>query len=690
MKLSKRRFLSLFLAGCTLLGCLLPGALLLSAAAAEPEFPNTYANTGNQRQDVIGVGLTQIGFEEGPHNRTKYGSWYAAPNQPWCATFVSWVLAQAELSKEVVTLSCISDPTEEFFNIPYYDGNNYTPKPGDLFYSRSFGHVGIVYYVEGEYFYTIEGNTNVHDVDNPQVLEGLYVMTNKRRIRDYIFGVPNYKSDDKDHAYVKHVESAHPHKTYYECTLCGYRYDSGGTEIVETCSKCLPCACYGTTSGYYKVDLNFERLGMSDRHGEGYRTPSSVPDGTIVYMYGYKDGWAMVNHDNTIAHIQSYYLKKLEDVPEAPTLESDMAEYVIHDNATVSWNAPTGADSYQIRVYKDCTLLTDKDLGNAQSYELKDLEAGTYEIRVIARNETGHSEQGRLQLLVRDVYRVKYDWVGGYEGPQTQTQTLRQVMTLSDILPTYPNYTCLGWTDTKGSNFVVYRPGDSFISDRDVTLYAVWKKDSATLKNLSIDRLPAQTRYLKGDQLNTDGLTLRLDYSDGSGELTTEGFTVEGFTSDSLGTKTVTVAYGDKTVTFDVQIMTYIPGDVNEDRLVDRDDVMQLLWHISFPDRFPISVPADFKEDGQVNRDDVMQLLWHVAFPDKFPLATVPDEEEPEPPAETTEPSTETTAAPEETTEPSSETTEAPEETAEPSSETTEAPEETTASSTETTAPPTE
>ena len=49
---------------------------------------------------------------------------------------------------------------------------------------------------------------------------------------------------------------------------------------------------------------------------------------------------------------------------------------------------------------------------------------------------------------------------------------------------------------------------------------------------------------------------------------------------------------------------------------------MLLLWHISFPDKFPITVPADFTNDGKLDRDDVMQLLWHISFPDKFPLAT--------------------------------------------------------------------
>jgi hypothetical protein len=53
---------------------------------------------------------------------------------------------------------------------------------------------------------------------------------------------------------------------------------------------------------------------------------------------------------------------------------------------------------------------------------------------------------------------------------------------------------------------------------------------------------------------------------------------------------------------------------------VNRDDVIQLLRYITFPDMFPISAPADFTGDGKVNRDDVIQLLRHITFPDLFPL----------------------------------------------------------------------
>ena len=621
MKLSKRRILPFLLAVCTLVGCLLPGITPANAAACD--FPNTYVNTGNQPMDLVGVALTQVGYTEGDNNDTKYGAWYPAANQAWCATFVSWCIAQAQLPESVVSLSAVADPGPGYFNIPYHDGASYTPKPGDIFFSKIFTHVGIVVAVDGDYFYTAEGNTNIHDPDdpNPPEREGLYVMSNRRLTSKYYFGTPNYTSCQCGQTYTKGQDAAHPHTTYWTCTACGKKVYTSYNNYVSGCSSCLPCGCTPTDS-YYKVDVSSEYCLLRTGHGSGYDDVGGVVDGGVVHVLGISGSWAYAEYDGKRGHINTSYIDPHYGPPAAPTLTADQAEYVQKDTAKLSWNLPENTGSFLLHIYKGNTLLVNENIGTVQSYELPDLAPGEYEVKLYATNDSGISPESSLKLTVRDVYRVSFDARGGSNAPEMQAQTLREIMTLSTTVPTLADHTFLGWTDNADGNFVTYKPGDSFIADNDVTLYAVWKKNSATLDTLSIDRLPSQTRYLKGDKLNTTGLTLKLGYSDGSGQLVTDGFTTSDFASDMLGTKTVTVTYGDKTVTYDVQIMTYIPGDVNEDRIVNRDDVMQLLWHISFPEKFPVNVNADFKEDGKVNRDDVMQLLWHVAFPDKF---SVPD-----------------------------------------------------------------
>ena len=61
-------------------------------------------------------------------------------------------------------------------------------------------------------------------------------------------------------------------------------------------------------------------------------------------------------------------------------------------------------------------------------------------------------------------------------------------------------------------------------------------------------------------------------------------------------------------------------GDLNKDNKINNDDVISLLWHVLFPEDYPLNINADFNRDGEVNNADVVRLLWHVLFPDDYPL----------------------------------------------------------------------
>lgn len=186
------------------------GVMPMSASAA---YENTYTNTGNQRDDIIGVAKTQLGYREGANNATKYGTWYGLPNQPWCAMFISWCARQAGIPTSVLKNSAVAAPDAQYFNIPYYDGASYTPQKGDLFFTKSWSHVGLVYYVDGDYFYTIEGNSN-----NTGSGEGTSVVSNRRKISNFYFGVPNYQGGSTP----SHTHSYTSAVTAPTCTSQGY------------------------------------------------------------------------------------------------------------------------------------------------------------------------------------------------------------------------------------------------------------------------------------------------------------------------------------------------------------------------------------------------------------------------------------------------------------------------------------
>jgi len=67
-----------------------------------------------------------------------------------------------------------------------------------------------------------------------------------------------------------------------------------------------------------------------------------------------------------------------------------------------------------------------------------------------------------------------------------------------------------------------------------------------------------------------------------------------------------------------------IPGNVNDDNVLDTDDAVYLLLHVMFgPTDYPVpEISTDFNGDGKTDTDDAVYLLLHVMFgPGDYPLA---------------------------------------------------------------------
>ena len=264
-------------------------------------YENTYVNTGNQRLDIIGVALTQLGYEEGAENASKYGSWIGLPNTAWCASFVSWCAVQADIPEDVLKKAYWVSEGPESFNIKIYK-NNYTPRPGDLFYKNDFSHVGLVLSVEGDTFRTIEGNSDVLGSE-----EGRYVISNERLLADCYFGVPAYKGEG-DHQYVKRSEQTHPHREYYECADCGDKHYTGKNTFETDCSKCMSCSCSTSYAGYYICDQDITVLNVRSGPGTNHQKIAGVHPGDVVYVYAADGSWAHIEYDGIYGYVFMEYI----------------------------------------------------------------------------------------------------------------------------------------------------------------------------------------------------------------------------------------------------------------------------------------------------------------------------------------------------------------------------------------------
>lgn len=85
---------------------------------------------------------------------------------------------------------------------------------------------------------------------------------------------------------------------------------------------------------------------------------------------------------------------------------------------------------------------------------------------------TGGKEQ--TWKLVKAEYTVKYDLNGGTGTIKNQTKYYKNALTLSKTEPTRENYNFLGWATSKDATTPEYKAGDTYKTDKNVTLYAVW------------------------------------------------------------------------------------------------------------------------------------------------------------------------------------------------------------------------
>lgn len=147
---------------------------------------------------------SQVGYKEGkssagrPNNNQKYSdqlpgfAW--SDQQPWCATFVQWVLWQVGVSVPTGARSASCRTSCD----AYKKARRFTEYPvkgAQIFFGPNGGtHTGIVTRWDDTYVWTIEGNTNTSG--SP---EGDGVYAKRRTRRDpyvYGYGIPYYENDN--------------------------------------------------------------------------------------------------------------------------------------------------------------------------------------------------------------------------------------------------------------------------------------------------------------------------------------------------------------------------------------------------------------------------------------------------------------------------------------------------------------
>lgn len=119
-----------------------------------------------------------------------------------------------------------------------------------------------------------------------------------------------------------------------------------------------------------------------------------------------------------------------------------------------------------------------------------------------ARNSgTGYHTVGKLAS-----HTVSYNGNGSNVSnvPGSQTKWYGSTLTLSGTRPTRTGYTFQGWATSAGGG-VAYQPGQAYGNDANITLYAVWKANTWTVRYNANGGSGAPA-----DQTKTYGQTLKL------------------------------------------------------------------------------------------------------------------------------------------------------------------------------------
>ena len=652
----------------------LAGFIAVPVSAADTH-PITYILTGDQKQDTIGIARSQVGYKEGKNNATKYGTWYHLPKKPWCATYISWCARKAEVPTSVIKNSAVASAGK--FGLKYRDGATRPPEIGDLFYTKQFSHIGFVYYVDGDYFYTLEGNSN-NDGSN----DGNRVLCNKRLIKDFYFSTPSYKGGESTLAAPKVNVSKKVSRVYDSVKFSWSKVDNAKsyTLILYYNGDIQKTVELGTKTEYsfkpqkpgdylVSVAANFPdgKIGFS----QSAVTVEPLPKLTAYYHPGTgslpEEKLYMVAGDENLNMRKSYSTssKKLISVPAGTVLKVTSTKssggYLWGKttyNGITGWCALNKGLCQQVGYYLD-----DKSLITAEATDLP----------VTTAWELGQNQERALESA--------------------------QSLGLSKQYHTFA-----GWSDTADGSGVLYsQTGADMLAEdlypsfeyedknKDIILYAQWKK---TVEAVAIDALPTKMEYYIGEALDTAGMKLNVGYADGTSKIITSGFTVSGYSTQKAGTETVSVTYEGKQVTFDIQVKNRLSYEVVDGYAVitgyketangglviiptaldgysvkkiasDAFDGCKKITGIILPKHLqaidasafdkctglttvyytgtleqwqgitvgenndPLinavlytdyAVVGDFNGDMKVDYDDVMYLLWHTLFEEDFPI----------------------------------------------------------------------
>lgn len=404
----------------------------------------------------------------------------------------------------------------------------------------------------------------------------------KSSLKTSMLYLDHYKEITQTHTHSytgEYYEAAHPHKVYKSCS-CGATYYTGGTVSYLKCSTCMS---------------------VKERDLQGYiLSSSSVPVYDNINIYNRKQVATL--NSNT-----SYYIGEVYDCGWCSIVKEATQNGGVIGTARPSGTpdpnligyVPTSTffpeNSYYTSSFNKISLTASSNLG---SYRRNDL-ANSY-VTVSRRFTIVGYKDNAVQIIDDQSYTNDYIcWIptssltfnatynanGGTGSVASTSAQYPNKLYVNSNAFSKSGYTFLGWNIQRksdscwyykdygwctASDYIeskytkcVYNGGISYdmsnwingsSTNETFIFYAVWQKNPVTVSSIAVNAMPSKTTYTVGEAFSSSGLSIKVNMSDGTSNIVTNGFTLSAPDMSTAGTKTVTVTYQGKTATFPITV----------------------------------------------------------------------------------------------------------------------------------------
>lgn len=149
-------------------------------------------------------------------------------------------------------------------------------------------------------------------------------------------------------------------------------------------------------------------------------------------------------------------------------------------------------NAYGYTVSSGCNVNIYDDLGETSEWWYFEKVNGGYIIRNVMNPSCVMTVESNQNVIVQtyngsqsQIWSVQntvtYDANGGTGAPAVQFKNYDEALTLSTTQPTRYGYVFLGWSTSSTAGYASYATGDSFTSNDNTTLYAVWAPAAYTV-----------------------------------------------------------------------------------------------------------------------------------------------------------------------------------------------------------------